>query len=231
MSSELLVEQIIFYILFIIIPIFIFYIGYILVTRAFQDMGFTSIEAIVIIVISFLFGIGVLDGIGGISYSNIYLFTSGYWIIGINTGGAIIPIILSIYLTIKNRMKLWHIGIAALLVAIVTYLVTTPDSQKGITARFPYWLLPVFCASILSIILCWNNKTKVAPLAYIGGTLGVLIGADVFHLFSLISMPIQETRNAIIGGANVFDMVFLTGILAVIVDGILIVRKRVNPSE
>ena len=80
-------------------------------------------------------------------------------------------------------------------------------------------------------MLCWKDKKKAAPLAYAGGTIGVLIGADVFHLFSLISMEIQGTRNAVIGGANVFDMVFLTGILAVIVDGILIVQKRVNTTD
>lgn len=231
MSAESLIEQIAIYLLIILVPTVIFYLGYLLVTRAFQDMGFTSLEAIVIIIVSFLFGSGILDGLGGISFSNIYLFTSGSWIIGINTGGAVIPLLLSVYLAVKNKMKLWHVGIAVILVAIVTFFVTVPDPERGIIARFPYWLLPVFCASILSIILCWKDKIKAAPLAYAGGTIGVLIGADVFHLFSLISMPIQGTRNAVIGGANVFDMVFLTGILAVIVDGILIVQKRSNSSE
>ena len=231
MFTGVLIQQITLYLLYIIVPIVILYLGYLLITRAFQDMGFSSFEAIIIIIVSFLFGSGILDGLGGISFSNIYLFTSGSWNIDINTGGAVIPIILSIYLGIKNRLKPWHIGVAILLVAIVTFFVTNPDPQKGIIARFPYWLLPVFCASFISIGLFWQQKDKAAPLAYVSGTLGVLIGADVFHLYSLISMPIEGTQNAIIGGANVFDMVFLTGILAVIVDSIFIVQKRARSSD
>ena len=231
MATIALIQQIALYLIYIVIPIAILYLGYLLVTRAFKDMGFTSFEAIIIIIVSFLFGSGVLDGLAGISFSNIYLFTSGSWNIGINTGGALIPIILSIYLGIKNRLKPWHIGVAILLVAVVTYFVTNPDPQKGIVARFPYWLLPVICASFISIGLYWQRKNKAAPLAYVGGTLGVLIGADVFHLFSLISMEVEGTQNAVIGGANVFDMVFLTGILAVIVDGIFIVKKQVQSTE
>jgi uncharacterized membrane protein len=231
MVSVSMIEEIALYLLYVMIPIFIFYLGYLLITRAFKDMGFTSIEAILIIVASFLFGAGILDGIGGISFSNIYLFSSGSWDIGINTGGAIIPIILSIYLLLKNRIKAGHVLLAVILIAIVTYLVTIPDPQKGIIARFPYWLLPVISASILSIIFCRKDKIKAAPLAYASGTIGVLIGADVFHLLALISMEIEGTRTAVIGGANVFDMVFLTGILAVIVDGILIVQKKAQPPE
>ena len=231
MITGSLIGQVAQYLLYIMIPIIVFYLGYLLVTRAFQDMGFSSIEAVIIIIVSYLFGSGILDGLGGIQFSNIHLFTSGSWNIGINTGGAVIPLILSSYLLIKNRIKPWHIGIAIIVVAIVTYFVTIPDPQKGIIARFPYWLLPVICASFISVIFCWKEKKKAAPLAYAAGTLGVLIGADVFHLFTLISIQIQGTRNAVIGGANVFDMVFLTGILAVIIDGIFIIEKRVRPSE
>ena len=33
-------------------------------------------------------------------------------------------------------------------------------------------------------------------------------------------------RTAVIGGASVFDMVFITGILAVFLDGLLIIQKK-----
>jgi uncharacterized membrane protein len=121
MFTGVLIQQITLYFLYIIIPIVILYLGYLFITRAFQDKGFSSFEAIIIIV-SLLFGSGILDGLRGISFSNVYLFTSGSWNIDINTDGAVIPIILSIYLGIKNRIKSWHIGVAILLVAIVPFL-------------------------------------------------------------------------------------------------------------
>jgi len=44
----------------------------------------------------------------------------------------------------------------------------------------------------------------------------------------LLNYPIGTPTPAVIGGANVFDMVFITGILAVVVDGIILFRKRSN---
>ncbi len=52
------------------------------------------------------------------------------------------------------------------------------------------------------------------PLAYISGSLGTLIGADLLNLDKLqgLGAPIAS-----IGGAGTFDGIFLTGIVAVLV--------------
>ena len=52
------------------------------------------------------------------------------------------------------------------------------------------------------------------PLAYIGGSLGTLIGADLLNLDKLrgLGAPIAS-----IGGAGTFDGVFLTGVVAVLI--------------
>lgn len=52
-----------------------------------------------------------------------------------------------------------------------------------------------------------------APLAYVGGTLGVLLGADLFRLRDIrrLGAPVAS-----IGGAGTFDGVFITGLLAVL---------------
>ncbi|MCK5112028.1 MAG: DUF1614 domain-containing protein [Thermoplasmatales archaeon] len=226
MLATSVLTQISAYVLYILLPLLALYIGYLIITKAFNDMDFTSFEAIIIVFVSFLLGSGIVDEYIGFSFSNIHLFVYGNWIVGINTGGAVIPIILSIYLSVKNKLQLSRILLGTIIVAVITYFVTEPIPQKGIVAKFPFWLLPVFFASLASIILSWKDKRKAAPLAYISGTMGVLIGADFLHLISLIETEIQTTRNAVIGGASVFDMVFITGILAVIVDGILIYRER-----
>jgi uncharacterized membrane protein len=43
---------------------------------------------------------------------------------------------------------------------------------------------------------------------------------------SLLQHETQTMRIAVIGGASVFDMVFITGILAVFLDGLLIIQKK-----
>ena len=190
-------------------------------------MGFSSLEAIVIVFMSFLLGSGIIDGYVGIYFSNITLFSyHTYWIVGINVGGALIPIALSIYLLIKNKFKPFFILAGVGIVAVVAFFVTYPDPEKGIVSTFPLWLLPIIIASIFSIFFAGKEKNKAAPLAYVIGTLGVLLGADGLHLISLIQSEIHTTRYAVIGGAHVFDMVFITGILAVFIDGMLIVQKK-----
>jgi uncharacterized membrane protein len=213
-------------ILSIVIVILVFYIIYLFFTKAFIYMGFTTTEALAIVLLSFLLGSGLVDQYLPINFSNIYLFSSGNWRVGINTGGAIIPIILSIYLIVKNKLKPYKVIIGIIIVSVVTYFVSYPNPSKGIVSGFPEFLLPAIFASLISIILLWKKFKKAAPLAYISGTIGVLIGADVFHLIALLNYNIDKVTPAVIGGAVVFDMVFITGILAVILDGSIMFNQR-----
>jgi len=212
------------WLIYIALPILIFYFIYLIFTRAFRYMGFTTIEAIIIVFISFLFGIDII--VFGFNISNIYLFSYGNWIVAINMGGGVIPILLSIYLTIKKKLPLWKIFIGIGIVTIISFFVTQPVPDKGIVAYFPYWLIPGFFASLASIFLSWKNFIKAAPLAYISGTIGVLIGADFLHIWELLNYQTTSQRNAILGGAVVFDMIFITGIIAVILDGLIMFKKR-----
>jgi hypothetical protein len=41
-------------------------------------------------------------------------------------------------------------------------------------------------------------------------------------------LELPSAKNAIIGGTDIFDMVFITGILAVIVDGLLIYQEKLK---
>ena len=215
----------ILYLLYILIPILALYFGYLILTKAFRYMGFSSFEAFIIVVASIIFGFPII--IFGLNISNITLFSYNGWIIGINTSGAIIPIILSIFLIFKKKINLTHILIGIIIVTIVTFLVTKAEPEKGIVSYFPYWLLPAFFASISSIILLRKDVIRGAPLAYISSTFGVLIGADFLHLPELLRYPPTRVgTTAIIGGAFVLDMIFITGVIAVLAYGILMYRQR-----
>lgn len=219
--------QLLGYLLIVLLPILALYMIYLIITKAFNDIGFSSIEAVVIVFLCFLLGSGLIDAYAGISFSNIPLFRyQTSWIVGINIGGAVIPLLLSIYLSVKNRLKPLTVLLGIGIITVVTFFVTYPDPEKGIVSVFPFWLLPIICSSVVSILFCWKEKNKAAPLAYTIGTLGVLLGADGFHLIRLLQYDVQTTRYAVIGGAHVFDMVFITGILAVFLDGLLIVQQK-----
>jgi uncharacterized membrane protein len=61
------------------------------------------------------------------------------------------------------------------------------------------------------------SRINTAPLAYISGSMGTLIGADLTNLDKVqgIGAPVAS-----IGGAGTFDGIFLTGILAVLLAGL-----------
>ncbi|MBN2065381.1 MAG: DUF1614 domain-containing protein [Candidatus Thermoplasmatota archaeon] len=229
MSFPVDLVQIGLYLLYILLPILAFYIIYMTLTKAFEDMGFTTVEAVIIVFVSFLFGFEII--LFGVNISTLSLFSYENWIIGISMGGAVIPILLSIYLIIRKNLASKHLLIGIVTVTIITFLVTRPVAGKGIVSAFPYWLLPAVCASLISVILSWKTFSKAAPLAYISGTIGVLIGADFLHLPQLLQIRTTSTTMAVVGGANVFDMVYITGILAVILDGILMYHQRSKEAK
>ncbi len=142
----------------------------------------------------------------GISY-NIPQWTTTQTIVAINLGGAVIPILLSIYLMLK-----WHIFfepvVATSLVAVISYFLAKPVPGLGIA-------MPIFIPPLLAAIVALAlSKSGHAPaVAYIAGTIGTLIGADILHLKDIhkLKSPIVS-----IGGAGTFDGIFLAGIIAVL---------------
>ena len=226
---DITLTQIALWILNITLPIIVFYLAYLILTKSFNYIGFTTLEGIIIILVSFLFSFPIF--LFGYNISNIALFTYNGWVVGVNTGGAVIPVLISVYLIIKKKIPLKQLAIGLLVVTIVTFFVTTPEPTRGIISRFPYWILPAFFACIVSIFLLKKNFIKGAPLAYSAGTLGVLIGADFLHLPELLSYPPTTLgTRASIGGAVLFDMIFITGIIAVLFYGSIMFKYRKSAS-
>jgi uncharacterized membrane protein len=129
-------------------------------------------------------------------------------VVAINVGGAVIPILFSLYLL--RRAPLWRTIFATIVVAIVIHLVATPVENQGI--EVPIWVAPV-AAALLGLVLTFGSGA--APLAYIAGTMGTLIGADITNLGNLNDFGPGVLS---IGGAGVFDGVFVAGLVAVLLS-------------
>ena len=127
-------------------------------------------------------------------------------VVAVNVGGAIIPTLMSIYLLIKH--ELWVKGlVATAIVALVIHWMADPVPGLGIAVPV---FMPVVVTAIVAMIL---SREDSASLAYIAGSLGTLIGADLTNLEKVrgLGAPVAS-----IGGAGTFDGIFLTGILAVL---------------
>ena len=127
-------------------------------------------------------------------------------VLAINVGGAVIPILLSFYLLVRYR--LWGPGLAAIaIVAFFVHRMATPIPGVGISVPI---VAPPLLAAFAGLVL---SRRYAGPLAYIGGCIGVLVGADLLNLGALRSLGAPV---ASIGGAGTFDGVFLTGVIAVL---------------
>jgi len=130
-------------------------------------------------------------------------------IVAVNLGGAVIPVLLSLYLLV--RRWLWAPGaIVTAIMAVICHLLARPVPGVGIT--IPIFVPPA--AAALTAVLV--RRREAAPLAYIGGSMGTLIGADLLNLDKAqgLAAPVIS-----IGGAGTFDGIFVTGILAVVIAG------------
>jgi uncharacterized membrane protein len=146
----------------------------------------------------------------GMQYVVPLVVSSPGTVIAVNIGGAVIPTMMSTYLVI--RYQLWlKAAIAITLIAFIIHMMATPVHGIGIAVPV---FAPVVATAILAFIL---SREYAAPLAYIGGSMGTLIGADLLNLdkISGLGAPVAS-----IGGAGTFDGIFLTGILAVLLAGI-----------
>nr|MDO8097571.1 DUF1614 domain-containing protein [Candidatus Njordarchaeota archaeon] len=127
--------------------------------------------------------------------------------VAINVGGALIPIIISIYLFLKVPPLIQFALVPIVLVSAVMYLVARPVRGLGIAA--PALVAPLVAAG-LAILL---GHPYAPYVAFVSGVLGTLIGADIAHLKDVFK---SGPRIAAIGGAGTFDGIFLSGILAAI---------------
>lgn len=127
----------------------------------------------------------------------------------VNVGGCLVPVFFSIYLLNHAAIPPPHVIAAIAAVAAISFLLSRPI--PGIGIGMPMLVAPL--SAVLAAI--WLGGEYRAALAYISGSLGVLIGADLLRLPSLRKM---NAPIASIGGAGTFDGIFVTGLVAVLLS-------------
>ena len=119
---------------------------------------------------------------------------TGSTIIMVNVGGCVVPAAFCLYLLVHHPLNLFYVMLAVAAVTLLCF--KTTRTVPGIGLGSPMFLAPL-----------------TAALAFISGTLGVLIGADLLHLADIRRLG---TPFASIGGAGSFDGIFISGLVAVL---------------
>ncbi len=206
--------------LLIILAVLIVLLLFNLVTISFSELGLSQTSAIAILVATLIGGmINIPISRRQIDYQEPQPFLSRYFFytpprvttqtIAVNLGGAVIPTAFAFYLA--PRAPLLPTLIATLVVILVARLLARPVPGIGIV--MPAFIPPLVSAGLAFLLA----RSHPAPVAFISGTLGTLIGAD------LLNWPNFKKLGAhliSIGGAGIFDGIFLAGTLAVLITSI-----------
>lgn len=148
--------------------------------------------------------------VGGVHYTVPVVHRPPRMRLAVNVGGALVPTGLAIYLIVADGF--WREAlVATAIVTVVVRLGARPVPGVGVVTPV---LLPPLAAAAVAVSI---GGVAVPGLAYVCGTLGTLVGADLLNLRSLRDLG---GSVASIGGAGTFDGVFLTGILAVVLASI-----------
>ena len=124
-------------------------------------------------------------------------------IVAVNVGGALIPLLLSLFLLPKASLLRMGLGVA--IVALVTNWLARVVPGEGIFLN-PF--IPPLVSAGAALVL---GRREAAPVAYVSGTLGTLIGTDLLNLGEVLQ---GGGTFLSIGGAGVFDGIFLVGVIA-----------------
>lgn len=129
--------------------------------------------------------------------------------VAVNLGGAVIPIALSSVILLSIAVRLNPISYLAALGLSSIGINLTSRVIPGVGVVTPMFMPPLI--AVLSTLAFFDGSVVAPAVAYTVGTLGSLIGADLMNLRRILRAP---ARLVSIGGAGVFDGIYLSGITA-----------------
>lgn len=134
--------------------------------------------------------------------------------IDLNIVGGLVPIMVSAFLLLRLGIPARMAFVTILGTAFVMVPAVTVEGGS-IMAYFPFWLIPAMVSVLFALhFLPSLGEERSLGLAYVGGTMGSLIGGDLLNLPIVIDSGVRRIE---LGGAGILDFVFLTGIVAVVV--------------
>lgn len=140
----------------------------------------------------------------GLPYEVPEAVQEGATVVAVNVGGALVPTLLSVYLLV--RMRMWGRMLAGVIaVSLVVHGLAAIVPGVGIVV--PIFVPPLVAAGVALLVAF----RRAPPVAYVAGSMGTLVGADLLNLGRVAEMGAPVVS---IGGAGTFDGVFLTGIIA-----------------
>ena len=146
-------------------------------------------------------------------------------ILAINLGGAIIPLIVCLYILLYSIPTMEQNPTLAYLKILIAFLIVTfivnrfakPIKELGIA--IPSIIPPLTTAVTSAILFSLITQTNPFLIAYTPETLGTIVGADLLNINKISQLGASMVS---IGGAGVFDGIYITGVMAIFLLWIIV---------
>jgi uncharacterized membrane protein len=215
------VTLLLFLLFLLLFPFIWFAIALDVVELAVAKLGFSSNVALLLlaaVVLGSTINIPLYERVSSIPVVPDFadLWTRRFWgiplqkmeqktIVALNVGGGLIPTLLALYEFTRSH------PLAILVVTAIVTFVSYFSAQvvPGIGIQMNALVAPLTAA-----LSAWSIAgSGAAPVAFAGGVLGTLIGADLLHLREIERMTAGVLS---IGGAGVFDGIAMCGLFALL---------------
>lgn len=225
-----------------IIFLFLAFLILLLLVVGVETVGFKLSEALLIFIGSMLLfvtsfpsillyfrgslGLGIIDVPLGILLFQEFVTvgTRNELAIGFDLAGFLIPFFISLKMVLDHRSPIRASLVGIVFIAVLSYLSSQYIAGEGVIIRNIYAIAII--ASVVGLVLSKRQWGTVGPIAYVSGSLGVLLGADVVRIGDILTSHPRGFTFASIGGAGVLDAIFLVGVLAVTIDVIFVENVR-----
>jgi uncharacterized membrane protein len=168
---------------------------------------------------------------------NLPVYQSGAGLLAVNLGGALVPVCVVALWLRRGHLKPLPALAGTFVVSLVANVVTVYDPDLGVYSTFPQMFAPSLVALSFALIATVRGHLRAIPLAYASGSMGALLGADLYNLPAIVAnLDSPEGLSVVsIGGAGVFDMVYLAGMIAM--DAAMVIvwaslpKRAATPAE
>lgn len=134
-------------------------------------------------------------------------------IVAVNVGGCLIPTAIAIfeaYIVMSDQRARWALILAVLVNVAVCFWIARPI--RGVGIAIPAFVPPLVAVGMAWLMLGSDNSSELrAPVAFVAGVAGPLVGADLMNLRQFEKL---STGLVSIGGAGTFDGIVISGLAA-----------------
>ncbi len=158
--------------------------------------------------------IEMVPTLGGMSWAPGVVRRPTVTLIAVNVGGCIVPSLIALwqlrFLSAAGGDALRALVIVAGANVVACYLLARPI--RGVGIGMPWFASPAVAVGLTWLMLSGQENAELrAPVAFVAGVAGPLIGADLLRLKDITRISVGVLS---IGGAGTFDGIVLSGIIA-----------------